>query len=311
MPLYTAGQDITVEADYPEVVTAGQQFNIKYSVNSGGGELTVPSFEGFYKLMGPQTSYSSYSQIINGRMTQSTSYSYTYVLQALKEGKYSIPPATFTYKGKTFISDSIMIEVISDAAQRPSAAPGTDPDRNASQGRGSGSDIFLDLSLNRRNVYLGEHIVATIKIYTRVNLAGINEIKYPTFNGFLKSDIETPPLTSLRNENVNGTIYGSGVVQQFLLFPQVSGEIQIEPVQISVLVQQRTGRSDPFFGDFFSSYQTVPKAVISQAVKVNVKPLPGTQPGDFSGVVGKLQVNASIDKDTVNVNDAINLKITI
>jgi len=93
--------------------------------------------------------------------------------------------------------------------------------------------------LNRRNVFLGEHIVATVKIYTRVSLAGINEIKYPSFNGFLKSDIETPPLTSLRNENVNGTIYGSGVVQQFLLFPQVSGEIQIEPVQISVLVQQR------------------------------------------------------------------------
>jgi len=73
------------EVDYPAVVTAGQQFNIKYSVNSGGGELTVPSFDGFYKLMGPQTSYSSYSQYINGRMTQSTSYSYTYVLQALKK----------------------------------------------------------------------------------------------------------------------------------------------------------------------------------------------------------------------------------
>jgi hypothetical protein len=311
IPLFTAGQDITVEVDYPAVVTTGQQFNIKYSVNSGGGELTVPSFEGFYKLMGPQTSYSSYMQTINGRMTQSTSYSYTYVLQSLKEGKYHIPPATFTYKGKTFRSDSISIEVISDPSQKPSGNTGSGTDENASQERGAVSDIFLDLSLNRKNVFIGEHIVATVKIYTRVNLAGINEIKFPSFNGFLKSDIETPPLTSLRNENVNGTIYGSGVVQQFLLFPQVSGEIQIEPVQISVLVQQKTGRTDPFFGDFFSSYQTVPKAVISKAVKVNVRSLPGTQPGDFSGVVGKLQIASSIDRDTVNVNDAVNLKITI
>ena len=66
------------------------------------------------------------------------------------------------------------------------------------------------------------------------------------------------------------------MVQQFLLYPQVTGEITIDPVQITVLVQQKSGQSDPFFGDFFSSYQTVPKAVASRPVKVNVKPLPGS-----------------------------------
>ena len=49
---------------------------------------------------------------------------------------------------------------------------------------------------------------------------------------FLNLIIETPPLTSLKQENVNGTIYGTGVVQQFLLYPQVTGEITIDPVQI-------------------------------------------------------------------------------
>ena len=106
--------------------------------------------------------------------------------------------------------------------------------------------------------------MATVKIYTRVNLSGINEIKFPSFNGFLKSDLDTPPLTSLKQENVNGTIYGTGVVQQFLLYPQITGEINIDPVQISVLIQQKSGQSDPFFGDFFSSYQTIPRAVASQ-----------------------------------------------
>ena len=103
----------------------------------------------------------------------------------------------------------------------------------------SGKDLFINLSVNRREVYLGEPIVATVKLYSRVNIAGINEIKYPDFNSFLKSDIDTPPLTSLRQENVNGTIYGSGVVQQFLLYPQVTGEINIDPVQISVLIQKK------------------------------------------------------------------------
>ncbi len=57
------------------------------------------------------------------------------------------------------------------------------------------------------------------------------------------------------------------MIQQFLLYPQVTGEITIDPVQITVLVQQKSGISDPFFGDFFSTYQTVQKALISKVVK--------------------------------------------
>ena len=175
----------------------------------------------------------------------------------------------------------------------------------------AGNDIFVNLSLNRKDVYLGEYIAASVKLYTRVNLSGINEIKYPPFNNFLKSDITTPPLTSLKQENVRGTIYGTGVVQQFLLYPQVTGEIEIDPVQISVLVQQKAGQQDPFFGDFFTTYQTVPRAVASQPLKVNVKPLPGIKPADYSGVVGQLNIKAVLNKDTVNVNDPVNFTITV
>ncbi|HKK42477.1 MAG TPA: BatD family protein, partial [Bacteroidales bacterium] len=83
------------------------------------------------------------------------------------------------------------------------------------------------------------------------------------------------------------------------------------PVQISVLVQQKSGNSDPFFGDFFAQYDNVPKAVASMPVKIKVKPLPGVQPDDFSGIVGNLKMKADINKDSVNVNDALTYKITI
>ena len=95
-------QDIVVKAEYPSVVNAGQQFSVMWTVNAGGGELTTPPFAGFIKLLGPQTSYSSSTQIINGKMSQQTSYSYVYYLQAEKEGKFVIPPAQFTYKNKTY-----------------------------------------------------------------------------------------------------------------------------------------------------------------------------------------------------------------
>jgi hypothetical protein len=307
-----SGQDVLIKAESPSLVNAGDQFTIMWTVNSGGGEFSAPAFNGFYKLMGPQTSYSSNTQIINGKMSTQTSYSYVYYLQAVKEGKFVIAPATFTLKNKTYSSDSLQIDVVGSNSQKQGAQQGNINSENDPEVQPAGKDLFINLSVNRREIFLGEPVVATVKIYSRVNIAGVNEIKYPSFNSFLKSDIETPPLTSLRQENVSGTIYGSGVIQQFLLYPQVTGEISIDPVQISVLVQQKTrGESDPFFGDFFSSYQTVPKAAASKSLKIKVKPLPGVQPANFSGVVGKLDLKATLNKESVNVNDAITFKIVI
>jgi len=313
LPLLLAGQEISVTVDYPEVVRVGQQFAVSWTVNSGGGEFSPPPFGSFYKLMGPQTSYSSSTQIINGKISRETSYTYVYYIQATEEGRFVIPPANFTVKNKTYSSDSLRIEVIGSAATQQSTVPGAAGDavESSEPVRETGEDIFINLSLNRREVFVGEHIVATIKIFTRVDISGINEVKFPGFEGFLKTDLETPPLTSLRRENVNGTIYGTGIVQQFLLYPQISGDIKIEPVQISVLIQQKSGNSDPFFGDFFSTYTTIPKAIASLPVTVKVKPLPGARPADFSGIVGKASITASLDKDSVTVNDPVNLKLVL
>ena len=305
-----AGQDIFVKAEYPRVVTAGEQFTIMWTINSGGGEFSGPSFEGFYKLLGPQTSYSSNTQIINGKISQQTSYSYVFYLQAMNSGKFVLAPATFRYKNKEYKSDSLYIEVIKDASARQ---PNNNPAANqrATTGQGTGADLFIKLNLSRNEVYLGEHIIASVKLYTRIDLAGLNEVKFPPFNGFLKENLETPPLTSLQRENVNGEIYGTGLVQQFLLYPQITGEITLDPVEITALLQQKSGQTDQIFGDFFTSVQTVPRVIASQPVKILVKPLPGNKPDDFSGIVGNININASVNKDTVNINDALNFKITI
>ena len=306
----TAAQDISVVADYPEVVATGQQFAVSWTINSGGGDFIEPSFTGLYKLMGPQTSYSSSTQIINGKISRETTYTYVYYLQAMTPGKYVIPPAGYKYKNKTYYSDSLRIEVTGNGTAQQGVA-GRSGQNVQNEDIASDDDIFVNLILDKKEVFLGQHIVATVKIYSRVDISGINEIKYPGFEGFLKTDLETPQLTSLRRENINGRLYGTGIVQQFLLYPQKPGEITIDPVQISVLIQQKSGQSDPFFGDFFQTYTTVPKAIFSKALKIKVNPLPGIKPDDFSGIVGKASITATANKDSVNVNDAVNLKIVI
>jgi hypothetical protein len=309
--LAASAQDIVVNVEYPSVITSGQQFNISFSVNAGGGEFSAPAFTGFYKLMGPQTSYSSSTQIINGKMTQETSYTYTYFLQAGNPGKFTLAPAQFKLKSKTYYSDSIHIEVTGSSTQQQSTSGQTRSSGDVQAGETGSGDTFVNLLLNRKEVYIGESITATVKLYTRVNLSGINEIKDPTFNGFTRTELQIPPLTSLQQENVNGKAYGTGVVQQFLLYPQMSGEMTIDPVQMTVLIQQKAASSDPFFGDFFTQYQNVPKVIASQSLKIKVKPLPGDQPENYSGVVGKLDIKTTLSKDSVNVNDAVNFKIVI
>jgi BatD DUF11 like domain len=306
-----AGQDISVKAEFPSVVTVGQQFSVLWTVNSGGGEFSAPSFNGFYKIMGPQTSYSSSTQFINGKRSHQTTYTYVYYLQAVKEGQYVLYPAVFKHKKNSYASDSMHIEVIASSSQNTNPVAANNTANDNSEIESSGNELFVNLSLNRKEIYMGEHVVATVKLFTRVNISGINEIKYPSFEGFLKSDIETPPLKTLQQENVNGTVYGTGIVQQFLLYPQMAGEIDLDPVQISVLIQQKSRQSDPFFGDFFSSYQNIPKAIASKKVKLKVKPLPGKKPDNFSGIVGSLDIKTEINKDTVDVNDAINFKVSI
>jgi hypothetical protein len=311
LPLKLSGQEVIVKEEYPRVVMVGEQFTVMWTVNSGGGEFVAPPFEGFYKLMGPQTSFSSNTQIINGKMTQESSYSYVYYLQAMNEGKYVISPATFTLKNKEYKSDSIHIEVIkSGSAQQANQKTETNNQPGMDE-KIPVSDLFIRLILDRNEVFLGEHITASVKLYSRIDLAGLNEIKFPAFNGFLKENLATPPLSSLQRENINGTIYGTGIVQKFLLYPQITGDITIDPVEITALIQKKSGKSDPFFGDFFSTYDNVPKAIASLPVKIVVKQLPGTKPADFSGLVGNIKIDASLNKDSVNVNDALNFKVTI
>jgi len=304
-------QDVTLTAQAPSVVAVGEQFTISWTANARGGEFIAPEINDFYVLSGPQTSFSQSTQIIQGKVTTTISNTYTYYLQATKEGKFSIPPGKYTVKNNEYLSEPVNIEVVSE---------GTNVNRPGEQGREreddlqegvSSSDLYVRLLVNKTNVYLGEHIVASLKIYSRVNLSGIQEVKYPDFKSFLKEDLETAPLRALERENVNGSIYGTGILQRFLLYPQRTGTIAIDPANLTVLLQQQSRSNDPFFGDFFSTFTTVPKMIATLPVEINLKPLPPGAPSTFNGAVGDFSIRSSISADTVNTNDAVTYRIIL
>lgn len=313
IPGYSDDIEFTVSA--PGVVAVGEQFRLTYTLNSKGDKFNAPEFDDFYVIAGPSTSYNQSTQIINGKVTRNISYTYTYILQSTREGKFTIPPATVWVKKNQYSTNSLQIEVIKRKTPQPQTrTPATQSQNNQGLANIGNEDLFVRVLINKSDVYQGAHLVATIKIYSRVDLSGFEKVDLPDFNGFYMQEIEIPPLTSLERENINGQIYGTGVIKKYLLFPQYSGNIIIEPVEIECLVQQTVRRSpQSFFDDFFSfnSVRNTKKIISSPEININVKPLPAGAPSSFSGTIGSVIMIADLDKSSVKENDAVTLKITL
>ncbi len=308
-------EDIKFTVSAPGVVAVGEQFRLTYTLNSKGDEFNPPEFDNFYVIAGPSTSYNQSTQIINGKVTRNVSYTYTYILQSTREGKFTIPPATVVIKKKQYSTNSLQIEVIKRKTPQPQTrTPATQSQNNQGLANIVNEDLFVRVLVDKSNVYQGAHLVATIKIYSRVNLSGFEKVDLPDFNGFYMQEIEIPPLKSLERENIDGQIYGTGVIKKYLLFPQHSGNIVIEPVEVECLVQQTVRRTpQSFFDDFFSfnSVRNTKKFISSPEVTINIKPLPSGAPSSFSGTVGSVNMIADLDKSSVKENDAVTLKITL
>lgn len=316
--LVMAAQEVTLTVDAPESAAAGERFRIIYTVNSTDGQFTPPKFDPSFSVQGPQQSTSRNVQWINGDVKTVSSTTLIYYVVAGTPGTYTIPAAQFETKKLTVSSQERQIVITAGAPSQAATSQqqGQGQARASGDTPSSGTDVSMKIILSEREVYAGEPVTGTLKLYTRINLSGIQELKFPDFKGFLKEDIETPPLRSLENEVIDGVQYGTGVIQRFVLYPQVSGEIRIEPAEMTVLVQERTGARDPFFDDpffdsFFSSVSTVPRKVSTPPLTVRVKPLPEPRPADFHGAVGSFTLESSISGTDARLNDAVTMTVTL
>ena len=306
-------QNVEFKASAPSVVAVGEQFKLEYTLNKEGDNLKVPTLEGFDLLMGPSVGQSFYSSNINGKMTQNVTFSYTYILEGTKKGTFQIPGATVIIDGKEYTSNALKIEVVegsrnSNGNQAATNRP-VQPDANATV---NDNNLFVKVEVSRRSLYMGESLMATIKVYTKVDLVNLGRTKFPDFNGFLAEEVPTPQRIELVREAVDGQIYNVGTIRKVLLYPQHTGEITIEPFELECIVRQRLangGRS--FFDEFFGNYKDVRAMRRSKPVTIQVKELPQLgKPAGFGGTVGNVTMATSLSVDTVNANDAITYKVT-
>ncbi len=305
-------EDVSFTVSAPGSVQVGQQFRLVYSLNAKPKNYYEPDLRNFRILSGPTQSSSSSIQIVNGKMTQSHSYTYTYILQAIEEGEFTIQPAKVVIDKKEYLTEAVKIKVIKgQAQQQPGQSQGGQPRSQQQAQTSDANNVYAIIHVNKTNVFQGEAIYATVKFYSKYEVVDYGDPKMPNFEGFLIEDIgEVKP--SFKTEVINGQYYVTVLFKNALLIPQITGEIIIEPFEWEVVYQKRvSNRPRSIWDDFFGSYKNYKIAVKSKPVKINVKSLPANKPIDFSGAVGTFSLKTSIDKNQIKANDAINLKAII
>ncbi len=302
--------DVILTMTAPNAVSVGDQFRLTLNSTKQAVKIQLPDLSNFDVLMGPSTGSSTNMQTVNGRTTVSRTFSYTYILRAKKEGSFEVRPASIEVDGKVYESNSLNVRVVKGSSRQQNQVQQRS-NQGAATGNISKDDLFVRVVLNKRNVYKGEQIIATVKLYTTPGLPldRFEEINLPSYEGFYTQDIDIPQQINLQREVYNDKIYQAGVLKKTILFPQQNGTITIEPFDITCLVRQQV-RPRSFFDDFFDSYRTVKAKITSTKVAVNVKDLP-TAPSNFYGGVGNFNVNAELSDQNITANDAATLRLTI
>ena len=310
-----AGNEVNFVAAAPDVVVSGDQFRLTFTVNTQKvKDFRAPSIKGFEVLMGPSRSSQNSTQIINGKVSSSSSITYTYILMAGKEGTYNIPAASIVADGETKISNSLQIKVLPADDASASSAQGGSASSSRSQAVGSkitDKDLFITASASKTKVYEQEAILLTYKVYTVVDLRQLLG-DMPDLKGFHTQEVELPAQKTFSLEHYNGRNYNTTVWWQYVLFPQQSGTMEIPSITFDGVVAQRINSGDPFdaFFNGGTNYVEIKKKIVTPKLKINVAALP-SKPADFSGAVGTFTMASSINSKSVKTNDAVTIKLTV
>ena len=112
----SAAEKVTFEANSPLTVAVGEAFRVEFALNAkpDGDTFKAPSFEGFDVLAGPAISQGSSVQIVNGSMTKSVSYTYTFVLLPQAAGNVTIGAAEVKVDGSSYRTRPLPIEIVNE-----------------------------------------------------------------------------------------------------------------------------------------------------------------------------------------------------
>ena len=304
-----AAEDVSFSLNAPMITSVGEAFRVEFELNAkpDNNSFVPPSFDNFDVMAGPSTSQGSSTQWVNGKKSSSVSYGITYVLSSQQKGTFTIGSASIEVDGKRYATQPTKIEVRED---NPATHQNESAESRANRSIGK-DDLLLRLEVSSKSVYKGEPVRAILRLYSRTENIYTESSKLPAFDGFWSQqvDIEQGPF----RETLNGKIYNSYNLAEYLLYPQQGGTLTIEPAELTVIAQvvvQSNRGFDPFFGGGHEVYN-VRRPLKTPAVKVQVKEFPAGAPASFAGAVGRYTMSHRLSSAEIAANSAVTLQLTI
>ncbi len=282
------GQELSFESKASKTeVSVNERFSVQFVLTYGQDNvkidkpLNLPDFEGLHQL-GESTQ--SQMKIVNGAVYNQSGIEV--ILVADREGDYTIGSATIVLNGKKYKTDPIKISV--KKGLKPKAQPGQ---------RLKGA--FLSAEVSDENPFINQEVILVIKLYARDYslLRRAKNYQEPDFANLIAKYVSEKIPDAIRQELVNGQTFVSEELARYIIYPQKSGEIEIDPFGINVIISGYYGA------------EVVP--LTSQPISLRVKNLPSGKPENFSGAVGNYKLNASLSKNETKANKAVNLEVEI
>ncbi len=302
-----------------KAVTVSEPFRIQFVVeNSNSNQrFYAPNLSGLKIIRGPEV-YSG-SQFIGGKKTEITNYVYTVV--ANKPGNYKINTASVKLKGLTFYGNEFFITAIKKEKLFLSGEgvdfsgyqlmPGEDPYRKIAE------NLFLKIITDKQTCFVGEPIVATFKLFSRLQSKS-DIVKNPGFYGFSVYDMINLENKVKETEKLNGKIFEVHTIRKVQLYPITAGQFTIDEMKIENKVEfskstvnKKTEQeisegvlhqeNEEVLPSESENYET---SLITKPVVINVKPLPvKNKPIDFNGAAGNFTIRASVEKNELDKNE--------
>ncbi|MEZ5358473.1 MAG: BatD family protein [Candidatus Zixiibacteriota bacterium] len=260
----------------------------------------------------PLTRFDIYSlgtsmQIVQDNSGMKVVYSYNYALSPKKTGTFPINAAWIVVNGKRYESNTLQIEIVGSA--REASGPLGDLSMDD---RGKQKDMFIVTETDKKEAFVDEQVTLTLKFFrmSRVELMSNPTLSQLTAPDFWVNDIsDGKPYRQI----LNGNEY-IVTEKQWALYPTKPGKLKVDALRITATVPDKQSRRsrDPFsiIDNMFAPGKNV--TVKSQPLTVSVNPLPEAgKPRDFSGAVGQYNIFAIVDRQDVEVNESITLKVEI
>ncbi|GMR12810.1 MAG: BatD family protein [Gemmatimonadota bacterium] len=262
----------------------------------------LPDMGGFARFLGRSTSTNM--EISGGRREVSITVQYRF--QAVREGVFEIGGVRVVAAGRLLETEPIELTVT--VAPPPDPAGLDEPDVGP-------KDLFLVAEVSKRRVYENEPVAISYRIYTRVDVSNYTITTPTVAEGFWIEEVPETQAPTVERVVRDGQQYTTAVIRRVIMFATGPGSKKLDPLAVTAQVRMQRRSLSPL-EDLFSRsslFGTVePVDIASEPVEIEVRPLPESgRPADFTGFVGSLGLTASVDRSTVETNDALTFRFRI